>query len=160
MKQLKWPINKQDSDYLSVRKAQNIQRAKNNPNENWMRDILKGTNYKWTRQALWGYRIFDFWCAVLGVAVEVDGPEHNPTTDSYRDEYNFRRSGVVVLRVRNHNDADAHKVVVLISRLGSWAERRQELGITAHTKRERRQHADKPYDGPSMLTAYLERLGA
>ena len=55
----------------------NLARARLNPNENWMlKKLREQTPYKWSRQVLWGYRIFDFWCDKLGFAVEVDGPEH------------------------------------------------------------------------------------
>ena len=38
-----------------------------------MAEKLAATGHRWSRQAIWGKRIFDFWCATLGIAVEVDG---------------------------------------------------------------------------------------
>lgn len=119
-------------------------------------EILKSRGEKWTRQVLWGYRIFDFWNPVLGIAIEIDGPEHDPVYDAHRDEYNFRRSAIVVLRVRNQNENDAKAVFELIPRLGTWKERRSELGIDGHTKKERRKLLLLPRF-PSLLERYLSQ---
>lgn len=52
-----------------------------NPNENWAAEQLKATGLKWTRQAQWGYRLFDFWNALKGIVVEVDGLSHKQDYD-------------------------------------------------------------------------------
>lgn len=138
MKPLNWPSNAEQAAYMRMRKDQNIGRSLRNPNENWMALKLNATVRKWTRQATWGMRLFDFWCAELGIAVEVDGPEHREDYDAYRDEYNFRRSGIVVLRVRNLNEEDAEKALAAISREVTWKERREALGIHKGSKKDRR----------------------
>jgi hypothetical protein len=89
------------------------------------------------------------------MAVEVDGLEHRPDYDQYRDEYIFRRSGIVVIRVRNRNEEDASRALSLIARSVGWQERKVDLGITS--KREAKFLASKPYP-PSMLAEYLARL--
>ena len=133
--------------------------AKNNSNELWAADSLNSTGLKWKRQAIWGYRIFDFWNGNLGCAVEIDGPEHDPAYDAYRDEYNFRRSGVVVLRVRNGNKDDLERAIALIAKLPSLANRKVQLRIIGNTKQQRRRLSAQAYHPlDSMLQRYLASL--
>jgi hypothetical protein len=88
--------------------------------------------------------------------VEIDGPTHDPEYDAYRDEYNFRRSGIVVLRVRNRNEHDMSRAIVTIASLGLWSKRRKELGIEGNRK-DRRRLSETVYDGKnSLLAAYLQ----
>lgn len=140
------------------RVAENTARSARNPNEQWAAERLSATPYRWKRQAQWGYRIFDFWCAELGVAIEIDGSNHDPDYDAYRDEYNFRRSGVVVLRVRNKNEKDMDSTIAALDRIESWTTRRLNMGLTSNTKAEKRQHVNKP-DDISLLREYLTGIG-
>lgn len=109
--------------------------AKNNPNENWFRTKLKSANLpvKFNRQAIWGFRIYDFWCHAIGCAVEIDGREHDENYDRYRDVYNYLRSGIIILRVRNMNDQDADEAIAFIKSIDPWPERRKRLGIDSDT---------------------------
>ena len=138
MKPLRWPTKADDHEYMRGRQDQNTERALQNRNENWLARKLADTGHKWTRQAIWGYRIFDFWCHELGVAVESDGPEHRADYDAYRDEYNLRRSGIVVVRIRNMNESDLKIALQEIATAGSWTERRKRLGLNANTKAGKR----------------------
>jgi len=139
MKPLNWTTKKEHSDYMRMRQEQNISRAVNNTNENWMYAKLLETPYKWKRQALWGYRIFDFWCHNLGIAVEVDGPEHNIKYDAYRDEYNFRRSGILVLRAKNLNEHEAkHCVMLYLKNPFTWKERKDFLNLNVSGMKNKR----------------------
>lgn len=151
MKALNWNTTKEDHAYMKVRKFQNIASSLNNPNENWMASLL---DLKWSRQAIWGKRLFDFWNPVLGIAIEVDGFEHNPKYDSYRDEYNFRRSGIVVLRVRNRNEMDAERAFAFVKCADGWMKRKSKLGIDGNTKASRRSLAVLPYP-PSLLEQFI-----
>jgi len=117
--------------HMQRRRAQNLELARRNPNENWLRDKLRATGYRWTRQAVWGYRIFDFWNARLGIAIEVDGPEHDRARDKERDELDYVTSGIRVLRVRNRNEADAAHALRLIRCADAWNVRRGRLGLDA-----------------------------
>lgn len=110
-----------------MRANQVMNRARNVPAEDWMAAQLSTTKYCWTRQAMWGYRLFDFWCHKLGTAVEVDGPEHDIAYDNYRDRYNWCRSAIVVLRVRNFVEEDAAAALAVISQSESWPERRSRV---------------------------------
>jgi len=91
--------------------------------------LLKTTDYKWSRQARWGWRLFDFWNHTLGIAIEVDGQEHNFENDLLRDSIEWDRSRIIVLRVPNFNDAVASDVLDYISSSKSWNERRLEAGM-------------------------------
>lgn len=144
MKKLRWCCDSKSSEYMRMRKEQNLARALTNKNENWMADLLATTGLKWTRQAQWGYRRFDFWCAHLGVAVEVDGAEHREDYDAYRDEYNFRRSGIIVLRVRNLSAEDAAAALEAIGKQSPWKERRVAMGLNTGSKKARRKWVTAP----------------
>lgn len=125
---LRYANTKEVSQYMSMRQAQNKMKAKNNPNEQWMAEHLAKTGLKWTPQARWGFRIFDFWCSKLGIAVEVDGVEHDALWDVVRDEANYAVSGILVLRVRNRNEEDAARVLAEIATSESWNDRRAKVG--------------------------------
>ena len=148
MKPLKWITNKEQTEYMAKMRALNISKCVTNENENLVWSKLgKG----WTRQAVRGYRIYDFWNHELGCAIEVDGMEHDREYDNYRDEYNFRRSGVVVFRVRNGNMEDLGAVLVAISKLTDIRTRKEKLGINGNTKQSRRSLSSLPYDKTKPL---------
>ena len=102
--------------------------------EIWAHEQLKKTGEKWSRQSLWGCRIFDFWCAELGIAVEIDGIDHDANYDAARDFYNYYRSGIIVCRVRNYNQSDMDAALQTIATADNWKDRkqkmRQEFGLT------------------------------
>jgi len=128
-KPMNYPWNAEQAAHMKMRQKQNLEISLRNPNEHWMADKLSQTNVKWSRQSQRGFRIFDFWCHTLGIAVEVDGPEHNKRYDAFRDSENLRVSGIVVLRVRNRNERDAKKALDFISRAETWNERRARMGL-------------------------------
>lgn len=156
MKKLNWCTKAEDHAYMKLRKAQNWEIAKRSKAECWMRDNLRIAGLKFCRQQQWGMRLFDFWNAKLGIAIEVDGPEHNPSYDAYRDEYNFRRSGIVVLRVPNFDVEQSERLIGFIRAETTLKERKTRLGIDGHSKIERRSLVDKPYP-PSLLAEYIGR---
>lgn len=106
----------------------NLNKALHNPNEDWMWRKLLETPYFWQRQGLWAYRMFDFWCPDLGIAIEADGPEHDPVREALRDAFALRKAGIVVLRVRNRNEDDAAKAIAnLTAERPSYAERQSVI---------------------------------
>lgn len=125
----KWPTTKEEAEKLKGYRKLNMAVAKNNPNEVWMLQKLRQTKWHWARQKSWGYRIFDFWNNLLGVAVEVDGPSHNQQWDEFRDNEAYNYSGIVVLRVRNMNEVDALEVIKAINESNLWWERRRDMGM-------------------------------
>lgn len=133
MKALRFPTKKEEHAYMRERKLQNRARIPWLKAERWFLENylspLPQPAFKFTRQAEWGYRIFDFWFHALGVVVEVDGPEHNAGYDAYRDKYNFLRSGIVVLRVGNFNADHAASAVANLQRECRWTDRRRVLGL-------------------------------
>lgn len=148
MKPLNNITNKVESDYMRRMKILNVKSSARNVNENWMARKL---DESWSRQVIKGFRIFDFWNHKLGVAIEIDGLEHDRDYDNYRDEYNFRRSGIIVLRVRNMNEADAEKVLLVLSKLTDHGTRKQVLGISGNTKAAKRSLSITQYDKNKLL---------
>lgn len=132
-----WPLNAAAARHMRIRQVQNLNTAVRNETENWMLAKLQATKYKWSRQSIWGSRLFDFWCHVLGVAVEVDGEEHDRERDKEHDDYLYRRSAIVVIRVRNRNEEDAEAAIKRIWELGLWMDRRKAIGVK-RTKAELR----------------------
>jgi len=143
MKSLRYTTKAEEHAYMKGRQEMNRRAALRNQNENWFADKLKTNKHKWSRQAQWGYRLFDFWCHELGIAVEVDGPEHDPGYDGYRDKYNYLRSGIIVLHVRNRNEADAKLALEFIAKAEDWSSRRRLLGLDSTKKRDRKRLAQR-----------------
>jgi very-short-patch-repair endonuclease len=134
---MRWVTNKEQSEYMKKRTTQNKVRSLKNRNENLAAEIFTADE-GWKRQAQWGARIFDFWNHLKGVAVEIDGPEHDQKYDAARDEYNFYRSGIIVLRVSN-GDVDRMRLIASqVKGYGLWSERRQSMGLAGNSKKSRR----------------------
>lgn len=134
MKKLRFPTKKEEHEYMRKMKAQNRARMPWLKAEKWFLEeyisrLPKEPKFKFSRQSEWGYRIFDFWWHEMGVVIEVDGPEHNAGYDAYRDTYNFLRSGIVVLRVKNFDDTTAVKAIENLVVECSWTDRRRSLGL-------------------------------
>lgn len=129
----KWgksPSSKEQAAHMAMRKVQNIDQSRHSKAEEWMYEKLKHTGHKWSRQAVWGWRVYDFWCHELGIAVEVDGPEHDISYDAKRDAYNWKRSRIIVLRVNNFDEDDARKTLKAIATAQKWNERREAAGLS------------------------------
>ena len=129
MKYKAYPTNKEEHAHLKMRQKQNLASAKLSKAEAWFKKILDTTCYKWTRQAQWGVRLFDFWCHKIGVAIEIDGEEHDKKRDFGRDMANYKISGIKVIRVKNFNEHDALKSLEEIRNVETWNERRKRLGL-------------------------------
>lgn len=130
-KRMRCGTSAEKAAYLRENQRKCIEKSNKNPNELWFLQKLKSANLpvKFNRQTIWGYRIYDFWCHAIGCAIEIDGPEHDESYDRYRDVYNYLRSGIIVLRVRNKNEEDAAEAIELIKTISPWPERRKMLGI-------------------------------
>lgn len=116
--------SKETSKRLRRYRKINIKRAIGNKNENWMFKKLLATGLKWQRQRLFGYRIFDFFCPLLGIAVEVDGGEHDPEKDKQRDDEYIKRYDIEILRVNNMDEEGAKKALLAIAISETWKDRR------------------------------------
>lgn len=119
---MRWVCTKEEAEYM--RYMQRLNRARRSEAEEWMAAKLASTKHKWNRQTIWGYRLFDFWCHALGIAVEVDGPEHVRAYDEARDKYNWCRSALLVLRVPNFDEVAAANALRIIDGSQSWADRK------------------------------------
>jgi very-short-patch-repair endonuclease len=122
-----WPT---DADaHAHMRKRQQQNRARQVPAEDWMAKRLKVTGLKWKLQVQWGFRLFDFWCSQIGINVEVDGATHSSSEDVERDAVLMKRSGIIVLRVRNYNEDDARLTLTIVAKAEPWNDRRKRLGL-------------------------------
>ena len=67
-------------------------------------DFLKGLPITVNRQKVIGPYVLDFYCASKGIAIELDGSQHNLSNESekdyVRDEY-LKKRNIVVLRYSN-----------------------------------------------------------
>ena len=122
---VRWPTTREWAAYMRQRQSEN--RGRVVPAEEWMAKHLSKTGLKWTRQAIRGFRLYDFWCAKLGIAVEVDGPSHDFRKDRDRrhDAHAWRASGIVVIRVRNFDEEGAKRALYEIDHTPSWGTRRK-----------------------------------
>ena len=122
---MRWVTNREQSEYM--RGLKNLNLKKTVKAEEWAESALRKTNHRWTRQAQWGCRIFDFWCAELGIAVEIDGDNHDAAYDAARDKYNYWRSGIIVIRVPNYDEVALNEALDVISRADTLADRKQKM---------------------------------
>lgn len=125
-----WPTSKDTlarlEDYQKKLMARGMTRA-----EKWGYECLKKSGIKFKRERRWGYRIFDFWSSVYGIAVEIDGQEHRENWDKKRDKQDFLRSGVIVLRVNNFDEHGMSELLKSLTFLKyeTWIERRARMGL-------------------------------
>ena len=138
MKPLRYTTRFCEAAYMRERTRQNRAVAGRIPAQKWMAQKLEGTGLKWSQQCQWGFRIFDFWCAEKGIALEIDGPTHNKDYDNYRDSYNYHRSAIVVLRIPNFNEQTADAAILQCQNAMTWKARRQLLGVTTAKRKLRK----------------------
>lgn len=124
-----WPVKQQHHAHMRKRQLQNQVSCRQSNAEAWMWAKLKTTGLKWRRQAQSGFRLFDFWNHRLGLAIEVDGPEHDSAQDAVHDATVYQQRGIVVLRVRNFHEGDARDALQAIIFADSWNERRRLLKL-------------------------------
>jgi very-short-patch-repair endonuclease len=124
---MRWVTRSDQAKYMRERQVQNRDRVVRA--EDWAAGHLRTTGKKWTRQAIWGCRLFDFWCAELGIAIEIDGLTHDKNYDASRDQYNYFRSGILVLRIPNFDEIVMAKVLKEVAAAETWQERKTKLRI-------------------------------
>lgn len=132
VKSMRWIVRSDQAKYMRERQKQN--KKKIVKAEIWAKQKLETTEYKWSSQAIWGCRLFDFWCAELGIAVEIDGMTHDKVYDAVRDEYNYFRSGIIVIRVGNYDETAMQQALETIAKAETWqarkAKMREQNGLT------------------------------
>lgn len=156
---IRWPSRKDEMARLKMYQAGHRKRII--PAEVWAKQFLDNTKWNWTPQAIWGFRIFDFWCSKLGCAIEIDGPTHNKGWDRKRDEFNFRRSAIVVFRVSNFNESEMRNVLKEIEKLDTWLERRKKMGLLTLAERKKiflNQFENKSEKEDPLFLEFKQRL--
>lgn len=122
-----WPVNKELAAHMKMRKQQNINRGMTAAEKWFYENYLQNrSSYKWSFQARWGFRLFDFWCHTLGCAIEIDGSEHNSELDFQKDQKEWNRSRIITIRIHNFDEKDAEQCVEKLKSISSWNERRKE----------------------------------
>lgn len=129
MASLGGPHDKDTAAYMKFRQAQNRARTLSNRNECDAFLVLNESGKTPTRQAVWSWRIFDFWWPFEGVALEMDGVEHDPVWDEIRDRYNFARSGILVYRATNGDMVRVKDVADAVKKAGEWCARRHDTPL-------------------------------
>lgn len=128
-----WPITEEQRQRVAKFQRMNKANCKKNVCENIVHAKLKEAGYQFKRQRRWGFRIFDFWCHRLGLAIEVDGKNHNPIFDKKRDDQDFKRSAILVYRIKNEHVYNALAIEELLRKIkhtSAWNSRRQLLKKT------------------------------
>lgn len=134
---MRWVTNKEQHAYMKIRRAENLEFAKQSRAENWAASKLMRLGMGCERQKIWGCRLFDFYFPVKGIAVEIDGPEHDADYDAIRDAYNLARSGILVLRVKNFDDTALSEVVGQIKASPNFKKRKELLGLKGKSGKQR-----------------------
>lgn len=129
---MRWVVNREQADYM--KKLQNEARvlSMSNQGENWADGILRTSCLHWTRKTIWGCRLFDFWNARKGVAIELDGPK--PDAGDEEDRHARERSGIAVFRVKSFDESQLRLVMSKAESLEDWGIRRERLGIPSKLK--------------------------
>ena len=124
-KSMRWVVRSDQAEYMRERQKQN--KNKIVKAELWAKQKLETTGQKWNTQTIWGCRLFDFWCHRLGIAVEIDGLTHDKNYDAARDQYNFYRSGIIVLRVPNYDETAMDAALEAIAVADTWEVRKVKM---------------------------------
>ena len=81
-----WPVTKEHQAHMQARQADRMAKPMTKAEKWFYEGYLKDTGYKWKRERRWGFRLFDFWNARVGIAIEVDGPEHDRNLDFLKEK--------------------------------------------------------------------------
>lgn len=158
MKSLTWPTKKEESEFVRTLRNQKINKAKGNSYVLSIIPLFEKNLLMWTQHAIWGFRVYDFLCSEKGVVIQIQESEEDYEENIHGDEYHFRRSGLVVLRLNRDDDTSIlDSYFSVADMLNSWQERKYILRLDATTRKERRWLSSKP-DFPYMLPDYLKHI--
>lgn len=114
-------------------KEEQIEKSNTNLSENWfwekyLNPLKKNYWIKFTRQAMWGTRIYDFRCKDKWIAIEIDWKYHNNDRKKEKDEkydkYNYWVSWIVVLRIPPFDKDMSIDVIEKVKQSCLWKHRR------------------------------------
>jgi hypothetical protein len=129
---MRWPVNHEQSEYMRKLQREARMPGRSHESENWADGILRTGCLKWTRKAIWGCRLFNFWNARKGVAIELDGPK--PDAGDEEDRHARERSGIAVYRVKSFDESQLRSAMSKAECLEDWGIRRDRLGIPSKLK--------------------------
>jgi len=127
-----WKDTPKKRDHMHRRQKTLYGQSLKNDAENEIAEYLIGERLKWFRQSSLGGWVFDFWCPLYGLVVEVDGLSHQTKEqrrkDRLKDEFLMFKHGIVVLRVKNHVAVDVKDLLHLLDmNTETWKQRRNRL---------------------------------
>jgi very-short-patch-repair endonuclease len=132
--------SKESHQYMKLRKSQHLNKFVSA--EEWATLHIKVSGERYSRQAIWQSRLFDFWFSVKGIAIEIDGESHNSFKQSFKDsvtdKHFYELSGIIVVRVKNYNINELNNAISFVKNSCSWKERRKQMGIE-NSKQRRKQ---------------------
>jgi len=129
---MRWVVNHGQMEYMRKRQDEARVLSMSSECDNWADGVLRTGCLKWTRKAIWGCRLFDFWNARKGVAIELDGPKSDAGQEE--DRHARERSGIAVYRVTSFDEAQLRSVMSEAEGSDDWAVRRERLGIPSKLK--------------------------
>lgn len=130
--------------HQAARMRENQKKAKPNPvpAEIHAKKIIEEYGIKFSTQAIWQSRIFDFWFSGKGIAIEIDGPSHKESGQAFKDmvtdKHFYAISGIIVIRVANFDDNSLRKAMETICNSCTWKDRRETLCLGNARKVRRR----------------------
>lgn len=118
-----WVKSKKTAGRIKQFKHENLSRFVKAEQQVYAQLLIEGL--KPTRQACWGLKIMDFWFANSAIRVEVDGRTHDKIVDYVTDEWFFRKSGIITLRIPNYDDNSLSSAIHVIKKEKlTWKKRR------------------------------------
>lgn len=129
MKYYDYTVKKTHHEHMRQRQIQNRSKGMTKAEKWFYENYLNQTNMTWTFQARWGWRLFDFWNHKKGIAIEVDGPEHNKFKDLIKDEIEIKRSAIITIRVKNFDSDSSMRAIEKIISEKDWNTRRMQAGL-------------------------------
>ncbi len=93
-------MNRDDREWIQHRAAELRREMPEAEVMLWSRLRGRALGYRFRRQYVVGRRIIDFYCPQRRLAIEVDGPTHDPSRDERGDAW-LASKGIRVLRFAN-----------------------------------------------------------
>lgn len=140
------PTTKEEKSIMRLYKKSQEIKCQNNRAENWfyywyLKRLEKKRWIRFVRQAVRWWRIFDFWCDKLWVAIEVDWKYHEEDWKKKKDENNDRHalevSQVLVIRIKDFDSYWAREAIKKVKSLDPWWIRRKNAWLSHWWNRQK-----------------------
>lgn len=125
---LEWPMTKTEAAEIKQQKTMALAGALQHPAHQWMAQKLRLSGLRMNPQAAWGWRLFDFWCAEKGVAIDLIEPG-DATDYTDVDLKELFRSGILIRRLRHFDNNEADYLIQMTKEEPFWNARRAQMGL-------------------------------